>query len=417
MKFLYQAFISIYLISIYFASIWNYKAKQWLKGRKQLLNQIAKSYDNSNKSLWVHCASLGELEQARPIIEKLRSNYPQKRIVLSFFSPSGYEVRKNNDEVDAVFYLPIDTKHNAKIFIKLINPELAIFIKSEFWFNYIQELDIKRIPFIFVSSKFRTSQYFFKWYGKWFFKQLMNSKAIFVQDEISLKLLNEKGFKQTHITGDTRIDRVFEMAKNVLENSLIEAFKGNSKLIIAGSTWPKDEALFTDFIKLNPEVKFIIAPHEIDSTHLENLAKVVGGNDSVFLTNLTLENAHSKSVLIIDRIGLLASLYYYADIVYIGGGFGKGIHNLLEPASYGKPIIFGPNFDKFKEAIDLIELGAAFSFKNKESFLEVITNLLENENLCRFSCNQSKSYIEQNIGASNLVCQKISEILRYTSTI
>lgn len=416
MKFLYKIFISIYLAGIYFASIWNYKAKQWLKGRKQLLNQIAKSYDNTNKSIWVHCASLGEFEQAKLIIEKLRSKFPQKKIVLSIFSPSGYEIRKNYKKVDAVFYLPIDTKANAKKFIKLINPELAVFIKSEFWYNYIQELGVNRIPFIFVSSKFSANQYLFKWYGQWFLKQLMSSDAIFVQDEISQKLLTEKKFKQIYITGDTRIDSVFEMAKYVQDNDLIEAFKGNSKLIITGSTWTKDESLIIDYIKQNPKIKFIIAPHEVSKTKVNSLCKVIGTQTSILLTKLTIDNAPSKRVLIIDRIGLLASLYNYADIVYIGGGFGKGIHNILEPASFGKPIIFGPNFDKFKEAIDLIELGAAFSIKNKESLYIILTNLLENENACKFSSDQSKSYIEQNLGASDLVIQKISEILTCPST-
>jgi len=412
MKFIYQFFVFIYFLSIHFASIWNSKAKLWLKGRKQLFSQIANSHNKSFKSIWIHCASLGEFEQAKPIIEKFRDNYPQKKIVLSFFSPSGYELKKDYDRVDTVCYLPLDTKRNAKKFIDLINPELAIFVKSEFWYNYLQELNNQQIPFVFVSSKFRPKQYFFKGYGQWFLNHLKTAKAIFVQDKLSKRLLNENGFQNAYITGDTRVDSVFEMAVNVQDNNLIEAFKGNSKLVIAGSTWTKDEVLITKFNKINPEIKFIIAPHEIDNKHLDNLAKVIGVQNSVLLSKLNAENVLSKKVLIIDRIGILASLYRYADIVLIGGGFGKGIHNTLEPASFGKPIVFGPNFHKFKEAVDLIELGAAYSINNKESFFKILNDLLNDEDFCQSACNKSKSYIAQNLGASELVIQKISEILK-----
>lgn len=412
MRFIYQIFVNCYLLIIYVVSIWNSKARLWVKGRVHLFKHIADSYNNSKESVWIHCASLGEFEQAKPLIEKLRKSYPQKKIVLSFFSPSGYEMEKASKEVDFVCYLPLDTKKNVKKFIDLINPELAIFIKSEFWFNFLQELDNKQIPFVFVSAKFSSDQYLFKWYGKWFLNHLKAAKTIFVQDELSKKLLNESEFHYAYITGNTRVDRVAEIARNKQRNKLIETFKGDSKLVIAGSTWPKDEILITSFIKSKPQLKFIIAPHEIEKRHLDHLCRIIGVKNSLLYSNINAEDPALKQLLIIDKIGILASLYHYADIVYVGGGFGKGIHNVLEPASFGKPIIFGPNYSQFKEATDLIKLEAAYSVKNNNSFFNVLNNLLDNEALYQLSCNQSTIYIDQNLGASDLVFQQISEILK-----
>lgn len=412
MRYLYQFFILFAILGIRIASIWNPKAKLWLEGRRNVWSRVKGYNDDSKKSIWFHCASLGEFEQARPIIEELRNNYPQKKIALSFFSSSGYEIRKNYEKADVVFYLPADTQAKVKKIIDLINPELVVFVKSEFWPNYLDQFDKKQIPVLFISSRFRPKQYLFKSYGKWVLSHIKTAKAILVQDEKSKKLLNENGYHNAILSGDSRVDRVFEIAKNSFDNKLVKAFKGDARLIIAGSSWPKDEVLIRDFAGLNPDLKFIIAPHDVDSKHTANLKKEFGNHDTVLYSELTYKNANSKRILIIDKIGILASLYLYAHIVYIGGGFTKGIHNTLEPAAFGKPIVFGPKYHKFKEAIELIDNSAAFSFKDKASFFMIMNDLLKQKDKRELAGAQSKLYIEKNLGTKDQVIQRILEILK-----
>jgi 3-deoxy-D-manno-octulosonic-acid transferase len=332
-------------------------------------------------SIWFHFASLGEFEQGRPVLEAVKKDYPQHPIVVTFFSPSGYEPRKNTPLADAVYYLPLDRAANAQKFINTINPVMAIFTKYEYWYHFFNELHKQHVPLYIISGIFRPGQVFFKWYGGLHRKMLKMVTWFFVQDIPSKHLLHDAGITNVTISGDTRFDRVWANARQPKSLKYVAEFKNNQKLFIAGSTWPADEKLIADLVTQYPDWKFIIAPHEIGEDKISGLVNLLPKETTVRFSQInTLSALHTT--LIIDNIGMLSSLYQYADIAYIGGGFGAGIHNTLEAAAFGMPVIFGPKYDKFKEARDLVELKAGFSINNQEE-LNAVAGLLMKDDTAR----------------------------------
>jgi len=393
MLWLYNFGISLYKILLQVASLFNPKAKLFLKGRKNLPDTISKRINPSEKHIWFHFASLGEFEQGRPVLENLKENYPDKKMVITFFSPSGYEIRKDYAGAEGVFYLPLDTKKNAEEFVKLINPEIAIFTKYEFWYHYFSALNRHHVPLFLISGIFRPGQLFFKWYGGFYRRMLEYVNYFFVQNEESVRLLNSIHIENVSLSGDTRFDRVAENAQSPKHLQTIADFCGDSKVFIAGSTWPQDEQLIATLIRENPDWKFIIAPHEIGTAHLDEIINLIPG----ILRYTHLEGINSTGkVLLIDNIGMLSSIYQYADIAYIGGGFGAGIHNTLEAAAFGLPVIFGPKYDKFQEAKDLLKLGAAVSIQSFDDLSAAFIKLQKDQN----AGITAKNYVVEKTGST-----------------
>jgi 3-deoxy-D-manno-octulosonic-acid transferase len=408
-----------YTISIYFyvffirvASLFNDKARKWIKGRKNLLQQIREELGNEkgiseHQLIWFHCASLGEFEQGRPVMQKIRELYPGQKILLTFFSPSGYEVRKNFKGADHIFYLPIDTPSNARKFINLVNPGMVIFIKYEYWYNFLEELTIRKIPVYIASAIFRPEQHFFRWYSGWFRRQLKKISGFFVQDKESESLLNSIGIARVTVTGDTRFDRVYDIAREDKPFPLISSFCGDNRVIVAGSTWKEDEEiLFTLINEDAPGLKFILAPHEIHASHLESISAGLK-NPFVRYSQASEENVRDAKILIIDSIGILAYLYKFATIAYVGGGFGAGIHNILEAAAFGKPVIFGLRHEKFREAGDLIRAKGAFSITDAGGFKATINKLLTDHEFYNHSAEECSLYVQRNQGATDKIIRHI----------
>ncbi len=443
-KLLYLLFIHSYHLGIRIASLWNPKAKLWVKGRKQF-PQLSPS---SKQTIWMHCASLGEFEQGRPLLEAIKKEYPQARTALTFSSPSGYEVVAARSDrpgqtsiADHIFYLPIDTKPKAEKFINSINPQLVIWIKYEFWYYYLTTLKKSNIPVLMVSGLFREGQPFFKWYGKIWREMLQSFSWFFLQNETSVELLASLSIKNNVSTsGDTRFDRVIAIAEKFEPLPLIEKFCGTSKVIVAGSTWQEDEEELVHYVRNNPDIKFVIAPHEIDEANIKDVQKEFAG--AVLYSELTTgdrppktENPQSTTAkesnqqpevpnekratnngkqetncLIIDNIGMLSKLYRYAHIAYVGGGFDEsGIHNVLEPAVYGRPVIFGPEYEKFTEAIDLVENGAGIPVSNALELEKILTELWSDPALLQQKSETAKNYVYAKAGATSKVMQFIQE--------
>ena len=390
MRLIYNISIWLYVVTIRIASLYNLKAKKWVKGRENIFSELEAVVKNQKNIVWFHCASLGEFEQGKPIIEAYKLNHPTHQILLTFFSASGFEIKKNTALANWVFYLPADTTSNAKKFINLVNPIKVVFIKYEFWFNYMYQLKKQNIPFYSVSTIFREGQIFFKY--QWFAKQLKNVTHFFVQDEKSAELLNSIGFSNFTISGDTRFDSVVANTKNPTKIALVELFSKNKKTIICGSTWAKDEMILIQYIKNHPENNYVIAPHELDN--ISNLQKQSNG---LLYSNANEKNIFTTNVLIIDSIGLLATIYQYGNLAYIGGGFGSGIHNILEAASFGLAVIFGPNYQKFNEAISLINKKGAISISNYEELSSAI------DIFNSFDQSIALNYIKENSGATNKI--------------
>ncbi|MCK4638600.1 MAG: 3-deoxy-D-manno-octulosonic acid transferase, partial [Bacteroidales bacterium] len=400
MAFLYNLAIYGYYFLILIASLFNKKARQWIAGRKNLFNHIKTAIGKEQNIVWFHSASLGEFEQGRPVIESFREKFPKYKILLTFFSPSGFEIRKNYTSADYIFYLPIDTRKNANKFIKIIKPKLAFFIKYDFWYNYINALSKANIPIFFISAIFRKEQYFFKWYGVWFRKNLNKISYFFVQNNESENLLNSIGIKNVLVSGDTRFDRVFALAQQKKPFPSIEQFKQNSEVFLAGSTWPPDEELILDLIKNNlHDLKFIIAPHETHKERIDSLIKNINAKVLKY-SEATDKNINEADILIIDSVGILAHLYQYATIAYIGGGFGVDIHNIQEPVTFGKPVIFGPKYHKFQEARDLVKLGGAFSISSINDLIKITNKLLKNRSYYLECSEICKNYILEKTGAT-----------------
>ena len=394
MKIIYNFIIYAYILAIKISSLYNKKARLWIEGRKNIFYKIKKQLKGEKDIVWFHCASLGEFEQAKPVIKAYKLKYVDHKILLTFFSPSGFEIQKSNPIVDWVFYLPSDTKLNAKKFISITKPIKAIFIKYEFWFNYINEIHNQGIPLYIVSAIFRENHLFFKF--KWFENQLKKITHIFVQDKKSQILLNSISINNHSISGDTRFDTVVANRKKQKNITLIKKFSETQTTIICGSTWPKDEMILNRFIKNYQNYNFIIAPHE--NNNIKKLQKETNG---ILYSNVNESNINSSNVLIIDRVGILSSIYKYGKYAYIGGGFGRGIHNILEAVIFGIPIIFGPNYNKFKEAIDLINKKGAISINNYNELVSALNYFKE------FDKSISENYINENCGATEKIIKKL----------
>jgi 3-deoxy-D-manno-octulosonic-acid transferase len=478
--FIYNIFLFLYGIGIRITSLWNPKARLWLKGRKNIWEDLQSvigparrkqsvspqsgskgAMQNTesgtrktavkvpkrgtptqetagqeevppNSSLtvdhsplaWMHCSSLGEFEQGRPVLEAIRQQYPNTRILLTFFSPSGYEVRKNSSGADYVMYLPMDSKANVRKFLNLVQPDLAIWIKYEYWFYYLTELKKRHIPLILVSGIFRKDQPFFKWYGRLHWYMLESFNHLFVQTKNSKQLLGTIGFtNNVTISGDTRFDRVVQIAEQFKPIDPIEYFCGDNTVIVAGSTWPEDEEELDHYANTHPEIKFIIAPHEINEEHLKEIEQlfkhsvrfsklVVPGSSPVPVPrNRPLESEKPKpNTLIIDNIGMLSKLYKYATITYVGGGFGDdGVHNVLEAAVYGKPVVIGPVYEKYVEAVALEAAGGLLVINTALELEETFNELLTDTNAYQTSCEAARNYVYNNKGATEKIMQFIQE--------
>jgi len=406
MKVLYNLGIHIFTALAYLAALFNSKAKLWITGQKNWDIKIREKIKLDDRTMWIHCASLGEFEQGRPVIEAIKTQVPGLKIVLTFFSSSGYEIRKNYANADCISYLPVDSPGNAERFINLIRPEFVIFIKYEFWNNYISELYNRRIPLYLVSGIFRPEQHFFKWYGSFFRAMLKKFEKLYVQDTVSVDLLAGIGIKNAVLAGDTRFDRVIQLTESAREIPQLDKFRNGEKLFLAGSSWKPDEEIIAQYINRSPEkMKWVFAPHEIDPSNIERLEKLFKVK-TVRFSAFDDTNSDAR-VLIIDNIGMLSSAYKYAHISAIGGGFGKGIHNILEPACWSVPVVFGPNHLKFREAVELINEKGAMTFNSYAEFSEILDNLLSDEQFYLKSAKSAGEYVKKNIGATALIIKEI----------
>ena len=409
MRFFYNTFLRAYAMIIGLTTGFNHKAALWTKGRKDIFKKIESALKKDEKRIWFHCASLGEFEQGRPLIEKIKKEKPDIKIFLTFFSPSGYEIRKDYEVADYIFYLPADTPNNAKKFVKLLKPEMVFFVKYEFWFNYISQLKNNNIPLYLISGVFRPDQHFFKSWGNWFRKQLQNFSFFFLQDEKSSELLKGIGFKNQTVSGDTRFDRVSEILSSKENFPIIEEFKNGKQLLCAGSSWPPDEEIILNYFKTEkPDLKLIIAPHDIGKKHILEIKNKF----KAFKTLLYSEAGNNveikdHDILIIDSIGMLNMIYRYANIAYIGGGFGVGIHNLLEPAVYGIPVLYGPNHKHFREAVEMSQNRGGFPIENKDDFAKTMNQLLSDETFYIENAKHAGDYIKENTGATELIFEKV----------
>jgi len=408
----YNLVLNLYYLGIRIASVFNSKAKQFLIGRKDIFKMIEdKMANETRKVVWFHAASLGEFEQGRPLIEAFKKKFSDYAVLLTFFSPSGYELRKGYENADHVFYLPFDNRRNVLRFIKLTKPSLAFFIKYEFWYHYIDCLKQAKIPVFSVSSIFRSNQIFFKAIGKLQRATLKKIDRFFVQDNDSAKLLATINIHNVTVSGDTRFDRVREIARSSLPIDFLMEFKGKSKTLVVGSSWKEDIEVMLPFINQDPGIRFVIAPHEINESSLQNM------EDRIQLPSIRYSHCNNSElkdykVLIIDNVGMLSKLYYYGEVAYIGGGFGRGLHNILEAAAFGLPIIFGNrNYRKFKEARDLIEEGGAFAVNDPKEFKKVIHQLLESDEILEKTSDICKEFIKTRTGASQKILDQCSDLI------
>ena len=403
---MYTFSIYLYSIVIRIAAFFGHiKARQMCCGQKQVWTQLQTRLQQGERRIWIHCASLGEFEQGRPLMEDIRAHYPQYKILVTFFSPSGYELRKDDAGVDYVFYLPFDTQRNASRLLRLIHPEMVYFIKYEFWRNYLKTIQHLQIPLFLVSAIFRPEQVFFKWYGGWYRKMLKPFTHFFVQNELSKDLLATIGFTNVIVTGDTRFDRVCRIFDEVQQIPEVTQFVNGQPCMVAGSTWPSDEEMLTHYINQeNRCMKWIIAPHELHDHQINRLMKAVNFK-SIRYSQLAGKNPEEYQLLVIDNFGMLSSLYQYATVAYIGGGLDKnnGIHNALEAAVYGIPVIFGWVYDEYQEAIDLVALGGAIPVRNELEFTFQLNTLLENPDKVTKTGNIAGAFVASGRGATERI--------------
>jgi 3-deoxy-D-manno-octulosonic-acid transferase len=388
------------------------KIKLFVNGRKDVFKILVSAINPKDQTIWFHAASLGEYEQGLPVMEKIKLQFPNHKIILTFFSPSGYEVRKNNTISDITVYLPLDTKSNAKQFLKLVRPELVFFIKYEFWPNYLNELNNLGIKTYLISGIFRENQAFFRWYGGFYKNALKTFDYFFVQNESSKKLLQGIGFNNVKVSGDTRFDRVISILERDNSLDFIEQFKDNTTTIVIGSSWPKDESFLVNFInQTNAVVKFIIAPHNIKSDQIQELKNSIT-KKTILFSEKESQNLKDFQVFIIDTIGILTKIYSYADIAYVGGGFvNKGLHNILEPATFGIPIVIGPYYSHFAEATALINLEGCISISNQNQLNDSFENLISNEDIRHEKGHICETFVQMNIGATEVILRHISNNL------
>lgn len=379
-----------------------------MDGRKTVFTTLAEKIKPEDKTIWFHAASLGEFEQGLPVMEKIKVQYPNHKIVVTFFSPSGYEVRKNNTIADATVYLPLDTKSNAQKFLKFVHPDLVFFIKYEYWPNYLNELKKGNIKTYLISGIFRENQAFFKWYGGFYRNALKAFDYFFVQNESSKNLLQSLGFNNVKISGDTRFDRVVAILERANSLDFIKQFKDNTTTIVIGSSWPKDESLLVNYInQTNEKVKFIIAPHNIKAEQIQELKNSIT-KKTILFSEKENTDLSTYDVLIVDTIGILTKIYSYADIAYVGGGFGNpGVHNILEPATFGIPIIVGPNFSHFAEAVALVHQDGCVSISNQNELNDAFSNLILNEDIRHEKGHICSTFVQMNKGATNVILKQI----------
>ena len=400
MLFIYSIIISIAGLLLQIIALFVPKINLFVAGRKEVFPTLKAKIKPTDKTIWFHAASLGEYEQGLPVIERIKEKYPTHKIIISFFSPSGYEVRKNNTLADATVYLPLDSKKNVSRFIQLVHPEIVFFIKYEFWPNYLNELKSQNIPTYLISGIFREKQAFFKWYGGFYRKALDAFTYFFVQNENSLQLLHQLGKENAIVSGDTRFDRVVSILERDNTLDFIAEFKNGTTTVVAGSTWHKDEELLIDFINSNStDTKYIIAPHNIKQDQIQQL-KNNCTKKIVLYSEKEGKELKDYDVFIIDTIGILTKIYSYADIAYVGGGFGNpGIHNILEPATFGIPIVIGPNYSHFAEAIELVQIGGCISVNNPENFQAILNELISDSLVQKSKGNLSAQFVQKNKGA------------------
>lgn len=430
---MYNIAIYIYLIGVAIGSLFNKKIKKMWRGEREAVDLLKEKVDPTAKYVWFHAASLGEFEQGRPLIEQLRATHPEYKILLTFFSPSGYEVRKNYEGADIVCYLPLDTIRNARRFLRAVHPVMAFFIKYEFWYNYLHILRHRGVPVYSVSSIFRPGQVFFKWYGRNYAKVLHCITHFFVQNEVSLQLLKGIGIDEATVVGDTRFDRVLQIKEQAKELPIVEAFKGingkgdackdnlsedackddlsengckGCKVFVAGSSWQPDEDIFIRFFNDHPDWKLIIAPHVIGEDHLAYILDKLQMK-AVRYTQATEQSAAEARCLIIDCFGLLSTIYRYGEIAYVGGGFGVGIHNVPEAAVWGVPVLFGPNNKRFQEAQDLLACKGSFEVTDYDSFNTIISRLISDDKF-RHQCGEaSANYVKSRSGATDIIMKSV----------
>ena len=413
---LYNFAIYFYLLGVAIASLFNEKVRKMWRGERAAFDVLKQKVDPEAKYVWFHAASLGEFEQGRPIMERLRSEHPEYKILLTFFSPSGYEVRKNYEGADIICYLPLDTPINAIRFLRLVRPVMAFFIKYEFWYNYLHILKYRKVPTYSVSSIFRPEQVFFKWYAKKYAGVLRCITHFFVQNEQSRELLEKIGITEVTISGDTRFDRVLQIKEQSKRLPLVEAFKNKKqtveeaykqeyKVFVAGSSWPPDEDIFIRFFNEHPEWKLIIAPHVIGNDHLQQIMSKLN-RKTVRYTAATPETAAEAQCMIIDCFGLLSSIYHYGEVAYVGGGFGVGIHNVLEAAVWNVPVFFGPNNKRFQEAQQLLASGGAVEITDYNSFDSAMTRFMNDEKWLKECGSKAGEYVKSKAGATDIVLKE-----------
>ena len=428
MIFFYNISIALYVLAVRIASIWNGKARLWLQGRKNLWKELQNSITPSDRVIWIHCSSAGEFEQGKPVIEQLKIQYPAHKILVSFFSPSGYAVAGKYSFADAICYIPVDTNKNARRFFDLVHPELVIFVKYEYWYHHLKTAADRNIPLLLISATFRKDQVFFKSYGGFYRRILFLFQHLFVQDQYSEAILRANGIQHCSISGDSRFDRVKEIAAHFTPIEPITIFADNKPLLVAGSTWPDDEQMLAEVFDKKDLIKLVIAPHEINEEHIRSIVKLFpkavkyseilqneasGGNNPT--GKITKPQLKEKNILIIDNVGMLSRLYYYSIISYIGGGFTKdGIHNTLEAAVYSKPVLFGPNFQKYREAKELIACGGGFSVPNAQALEVKLDEFFNNPEYLERTGNSAGKYINDHIGATGKILNYIQANLLLT---
>ena len=402
----YNLCMIVYAALIRAVSPFNKKARLWVSGRKGMFEQMRSTISEGERIVWIHVASLGDFEQGRPLVDYVKENYPDYKILLTFFSPSGYEMRKNYKNADYVFYIPADTKRNVRKFLDIVNPEVVIFVKYEFWLNMLAELHKRKIRTYIASAIFRRNSIFFNPFGFWWRAALHSFDTLFVQDDLSKSLLEGLGLTNVVVAGDTRFDRVLAIAESAEKVAFVEEFKGNCCLFVAGSTWGPDEEILLPLINENPNVKFVIAPHEMEEARIERILREVKGG-AVRYTQLSEGGLADKQVLVLDTMGLLSRVYGSAEWAYVGGGFGAGIHNTLEAAVYGLPVAFGPKYRKFKEARDLIELGVGRSVADEDELKAWFNELKSDDDYLSRLSAIAKVYVGKHRGATEKIVQGI----------
>ncbi len=406
MAFLYNIFLATYVTGVRVASLWNPKAKAWLAGRKDFFAKQYSFHPGDGKTIWMHAASLGEFEQGRPVLKLIGEKFPESIFIITFFSPSGYQIASKDPDFKNILYLPIDSRKNARKLLDLIRPDIVLWVKYEFWRYYLEEINRRKIPILLISGAFRKTQPFFKSYGKFWRKLLAQFDHFFLQNPASAELVIDiVGNEKITVSGDTRCDRVINVADNFSEISAIANFCGDAQVVVAGSTWEDDEAEWVHFVKQHPKIKFIFAPHEVDEENIRDVMREFPG--AITYSSIAQQSSKpgdNSNCLVIDNIGMLSKLYKYATITYVGGGFGyDGLHNILEAAVYGKPVIFGPEYEKNFEAAELIDAGGGFTITNAIELEKIAAKLLSNDEMRERSGNAARSYILQNAGASEKI--------------